>query len=220
MAKKPLAILSFYDFGIMMRTADGDAQTEYAVSAEDVAAALASNLPEPEFNTGLIAETTIFVAEKGAARLVVDYRPPQKTGLYLEGSDTPVRVPLPGLLMIRKSVKNSVNYQVFAVLARPTKLDCALFNAPIPNVSSNGVCWGTVRKVSGDALKSNSLDEDWKVFLGSPFGNHTVNGKSKKYKQDIRKAYIAMDAAKTRRWPVKDLIATRETLGEVIDEAW
>lgn len=212
-------VLSFYDFGIMMRAADGDAMTEYAVSPEAVAAALASNLPEPAFTTGVLSDSTIYVAEQGQKRIVVDYRPPQKTGLYLEGSETPVRVPLPGLLMIRTSTAGShVEYHVFAVKDRPANLDCPLFHAPIPNVSSGGVCWGTVRKVSGEALKGNNLAEDWKVFLGSPFGNHTTNGKSKKYKADIRKAYLAMDKAKSRSWPLKDLIPLDATLREAVEE--
>lgn len=213
-------VLSFYDFGVMMRSADGDAHTEYAVSPEEIAAALASNLPEPEFNTGVLSENIIYVAEKGQSRLVIEYRPPEKTGLYLEGSEVPVRVPLPGLLLIRVSGKRDADYRIFAVHDRPVDLKCPLFNAPFPNVSTSGVCWGTVKKVSAGALNKNALDEDWKNFLGSRFGNHTVGDKSKKYRDDIRKAYIAMDKANSRRWPVKDLISARSTLKEVVASVW
>src|SRR5690606_28322681 len=115
------------------------------------------------------------------------YRKPQKTGLYLEGSETPLRVPLPGLILIRATKEQRhPNYHLFAVKRRPHSLDVALLHAPLPNIYGSGnICWGTVQTVTQTALTGASLAEDWQQLLGSPFGNHSVHGKSNAYRQDI-----------------------------------
>jgi hypothetical protein len=108
---------------------------------------------------------------------------------------------------------------VYAVKQRPTTLETALFHAPLPNVFNSGsICWGTVQRVSDEALVGASLAEDWQQLLGSPFGNHAVSGKSRAHEDDIRKKLIALEAKKARRYPASDLIPARKTLVQIIGE--
>ena len=90
-------------YGVLLRKREGDAITEYPVDPGQIALALAAKVT---FDTGLLSEDTLLVRQDGVKRLVVEYRRPQKTGIYLEGSDAPLRVPLPPLLLIRTTTED------------------------------------------------------------------------------------------------------------------
>ncbi len=201
----------------MLRKREGGAITEYAVEPAQVAVALAAKVT---FDTGLLSGDTLLIRTEGVKKTVVEYRKAQKTGVYLDGSDTALRVPLPALLMIRTTNENrSPNYAVYAVKKRPTSLDVALFHAPLPNVfNSANICWGSVQRVSDEALSSASLAEDWAMLLGSPFGDHACSGKSKSHKQDIRQKLIEMEQKGSRRYPTSDLIPAKKTLAQVLGD--
>lgn len=190
--------------------------TEYPVDPAQIALALSAKVG---FDTGLLTGNTLLVRYEGVKKTVVEYRPPGKTGLYFEGSETPLRVPLPGMLMIRMTAEDkSPQYQVYAVKKRPDKMDTPLFHLPLPNVFTSGsICWGTA-SASETALKSCSLVEDWAVFLGSRFGDHGCNGKSKSHPQDIRKKLIDLEKRHTRIYPKSDLIPAQRTLAQMLGD--
>ena len=105
------------------------------------------------------------------------------------------------------------------VKKRPTTLEAELFHAPLPNVfNSAAVCWGTVQRVSDEALAGASLAEDWQQLLGSSFGTHAVSGKSRSHKDDIRQKLIELEAKKARRYPTSDLISAKKTLAQAIGD--
>src|SRR5215813_9672298 len=143
----PHLTLNFYSYGILMRRRlEAGGETEYAVSPEQLATALSAKV---RFETGLLLGDTLYLATEGIQKIVVEYRKPQKTALFLDGSETPVHVPLPGLVMLRVTTANDhPRYLIYAVKQRPTTLVCPLFHLPLPNTSSQHVCWGDVRKVS------------------------------------------------------------------------
>ena len=201
-----------------MRRREGDAVTEYAVDPAQVALALAAKVT---FNTGLISGDALLVRQEGVRKTVVEYRKPQMTGVYLDGSDTALRIPLPPLLLIRvTSEDRSPSYSVYAVKRRPAALDAALFHAPLPNVFSSGaVCWGSVQRVSDTALSDTSLSEDWALLLGSPFGDHACTGKSRSHPHDIRQKLIELEAKAAKRYPTADLIPAKKTLAQVLGDA-
>jgi hypothetical protein len=91
MREEPSLSLNFYSFGVTLRKREGDAVTEYAVDPAQVAVALAAKVT---FNTGLLSGDTILVRQEGVKKIVVEYRKPQKTGIYLDGSETALRVPV------------------------------------------------------------------------------------------------------------------------------
>jgi PRTRC genetic system protein B len=212
----PSLILSFYPFGVILRRpTDDGGMTEYPVDPAHIATLLAT---KTQFDTGLLNPNTLCVRAEGAKRLVSAYRAPAKTALFLEGSETPFRIPLPGLVMLRLTTAGDrPKYGVFAVKDRPVTLDTPLFMPPLPNVYADGaVCWGSVSKVSEAALTSSDLDEDWRLFLGSLFTAHSVAGKSKGQPQDIRRKLAELDARKARAYPKRDLVPCKITLGEML----
>ncbi|MHB8624563.1 MAG: hypothetical protein ACYDEO_00010 [Aggregatilineales bacterium] len=217
---KPTMTLAFYPFGIILhRKLDDGGETEYAVSPAQVAETLCGQV---RFESGLLTGNTLYIASEGARKLTLEYRPPTKTALYLDGSETPVVVPLPGLVMGRITIgSDSPRYGVYAVKTRPERADTPLYHAPLPNTGTGGmgsVCWGSVRKVSVEGLASNRLDEDWKLLLGSIFTNHGVGGKSKHHPNDIRQQLIELDKRKARKYPIGDLIPVKATFGELLKE--
>lgn len=203
----------------MLRKQEGELVTEYPVDPAQIALALAAKVT---FDTGLLGSNTLLVRQDGVKKTFVEYRPPQKTGLFLDGSETALRVPLPGMVMIRVTTEGkSPQYGVYAVKRRPDSMDIPLFHAPIPNVFGSGaICWGTVPRVEDAALRGSLLANDWTMLLGSSFGDHAVSGKSKRQPQDIRKLLIELEGKKANRYPTGDLVAAKKTLGQVIgDEA-
>ncbi|MBK8027662.1 MAG: hypothetical protein IPK19_41355 [Chloroflexi bacterium] len=218
LTEQPSLLLSFYSYGVMLRKTDGGVTHEYPVDPAQIALALAAKVT---FDTGLLGGNTLLVRQDGVKRTVVEYRPPQKTGVFLEGSETALRVPLPGLVMVRTTTDGSApQYGVFAVKRRPDRLDVPLFHAPIPNVFGSGaICWGTVQRVSDAALHATSLAEDWRSLLGSPFGDHATSGKSRREPRDIRKLLIDLEARKARTYPTGDLVPIKKTLAQLLGEA-
>lgn len=215
--EQPSLILSFYSFGVMLRKTDGEQTTEYPVDPAQVALALAAKVT---FDTGLLGGNTLLVRQEGVKKTIVEYRPPQKTGLFLDGSAAALRLPLPGMVMIRVTAEDKAPvYGVYAVKRRPETPDTPLFHAPLPNVFGSGaICWGTVQRVTDTALRSARLAEDWTMLLGSSFGDHAVGGKSKRQPQDIRKLLVDLEAQKARRYPTGDLIPVKKTLAQVLGD--
>ena len=215
--EQPALSLHFYSYGILLhrRLPDGG-ETEYPVAPDQLATALAAKM---HFETGVLSGNTIYLASEGVSRVVLEFRKPQQTALFLDGLEQPVRVPLPGLLMLRVTLGNDTpRYGVYAVKRRPTTLETPLFHAPLPNTDSRSICWGTVKKPSPEGLASLTLDEDWRLFLGSVFTNHSVGGKSKTHPADIRQKLIALDRSQARTYPVRDLIPLKMTLNDVLEK--
>jgi hypothetical protein len=202
----------------MLRKTDGEVTREYPVDPAQVALALAAKVT---FDTGLLGGNTLLVRQDGVKKTVVEYRPPGKTGIFLDDAEAALRVPLPGLVMIRVTASDKApQYGVYAVKRRPQTFDAPLFHAPLPNVFGSGnICWGTVQRVADEALRGASLADDWAMLLGSSFGNHACSGKSRSHPQDIRAKLVALEAQKTRRYPVSDLIPIKKTLAQALGEA-
>lgn len=217
LTEPPALVLRFYSYGIMLEKRDGDQVAEYPVDPAQIALALSAKVG---FDTGLLTGNTLLVRCEGVKKTIVEYRPPGKAGLYFDGSEAPLRVPLPGMLMIRVTAGDkSPQYQVYAVKRRPDSLDAPLFHLPLPNVFHSGsICWGSVPVVSEAVLKGSSLADDWAVFLGSRFGDHGCNGKSRSHPQDIRQKLIQLEQRKVRVYPKSDLIATGRTLAQTLGD--
>ena len=215
--ERPSLSLDFYSYGVLMRKREGDAITEFAVDPAQVAVALAAKVT---FDTGLLSGDTLLVRAEGVKKTVIEYRKAQKSGVYLDGSETALRVPLPGLLMIRTTSEDrNPSYAVYAVKRRPGTLEVALYLAPLPNVFNSGsICWGSVQRVSDEALSGAPLAEDWSMLLGTPFGDHACNGKSRSHPHDIRQKLIELEAKGAKRYPTADLIPAKKTLAQVLGD--
>lgn len=211
----PALVLKFYSHAIILSRRDqNDILTEYPVDPSDVAAALAAKI---EFKTGFISPDTIYIGEIGNVKLRVEYRKPQKTGIWLDGVENPIIVPMPGLLLFRRQRQNaSLSYKLFAVKKRPVDLDAKLFRVPLPNIN-RGVCWGTVQRPNKDQLEENTMKADWDAILGTRFNTHDVAKKSKSHPKDIRQKYEDMLRRGTRTYPTRDLEPEKLTIQTVIE---
>lgn len=192
---------------------------EYPVHPDAIATALSAHL---YLETGVLATHTLYMRQDNSRTLVIDHRPRQKTALFLEGSDHALVIPLPDLLLIRFTHHDqSPDYRVYAVKGRPPSLEAELYHAPLPNIYPQGsVCWGSVPQVPSEALKSTTLTEDWARLLGSPFGTHAVQGKSKTFLTDIRHCYVTLEQKKAKVYPTKDLVKMGYTLQTMLERLW
>ena len=210
LCEEPQMVLRFFSYGILLTRKIDGAYSEYPVSASDIAEALSAKIC---FDTGLMHDDILLVQCEGLRETVVSFRKAQKTGLWLDGSDEPIRIPLPNLLLIRTSTGKTPSYQVYAVKQRPETLDEDLFHAPLPNVYSSGsICWGTIRH---DQIESASLQADWDRLLGTRFGMHACSGKSKSHNRDIREKWLSFSPRK-RVYPKSDLISANKTLAQAL----
>lgn len=202
--EQPKLQLNFYSYGIVLRKqTDQEGFTEYAVDPEQLAHAVGI---KQHLETGLLTPNTLYVGASATSRTIVEYRPPELTGIFLEGTEKPVRVPMPGMVMIRTVTGKYPTYGIFAVSERPVSMDAKLYLPPLPNMHSGGqVCWGNVRRVPKNALKSIELAQDWKLYLGSAFNNHAVQGKSKKHPKDVRLMLVEVENEGLPEYPVNDL---------------
>jgi hypothetical protein len=98
-----------------------------------------------------------------------------------------------------------------------------LFAAPLPNIDENGaICFGSnvVPKAT-----TETIEEAWHIFLASPFTNHSVNGKSHKYPDDVREQLMRLvgepalspSKGRHRRYPIEDLVSLNRSANTVID---
>lgn len=215
--QKPEVSLDLYPGCVILRRQDDYGRhVEHAIDPAALGAVLSAKL---SLSTGLLGGNTLSVSRVGASWIVSEFRPGQMTGIWLEGSEQPLRIPLPGLVLIRKVVAGNTNYKLYAVRERPTKMDAPLFEPPLPNVHShNAICWGTVKKVSESMLGGTDLSEDWTLFLGTPFNGHAVADKSRAFKKDVRQMYVQLERDSATGWPLDDLIQLPKlTLGMALE---
>ena len=214
MQSEPLITLKIYPFGVLMRRNTPQGISEYLIDPAQLAMQLASNI---RLETGLLSPNTIYVAQEGVHKIVVEHRPRKKTAIFLEGSEAAVVIPLPDLLMLRRaSDKGGPDYRIFAVKERPTDLKAALYHAPLPNLYDDGrVCWGSVRR---ENLSGATLEEDWRILLGTPFGSHNCARRSKEFPDDVRKKYLDMERRKSRVYSKRDLLPAKRILEDVLEE--
>lgn len=212
LCETPQLSLSFYSYGILLRKAtENGAYVEYAVDAVQVAQALAAKL---SFDTGILGGDVLWVHKDGMRETVISFRQAQKTGIWIEGSSEPVRVPLPPLVLLRQKGENQASYQLFAVKKRPTSLDVPVFHAPLPNVyASGGICWGNLRLPEPQGMNLQAI---WQALLGSAFGTHAVTGKSRQFNHDIRQHLLQLAQAHKRVYPVSDLVPVKKDLRQVV----
>jgi PRTRC genetic system protein B len=142
--------------------------------------------------------------------------PPQKHrfSFVTENKETgtmTLELPMPALAFFGYDQR----YYVWAFTDAELKGETNLFAAPLPNVDANGaICFGSnlVPKAS-----ARTIEEAWRIFLASLFTNHSVNGKSRKHPDDVRKQLLRLAETKRRRYPSDDLVSLNRTANMVIE---
>jgi len=212
LAEAPQLVLSFYSYGVLLRKQTEHGQTEYPVNSAQLAEALAARI---RFSSGILSENTLLIQQEGVKKLIIEYRPAQMSGIWIEGLDEALRVPLPPLLLIA-SRNEGWRFHIYAVKRRPASLNEPLYHAPLPNVfSEGGICWGNL---SLPEVVNSDLKPLWTAFLGSSFGSHSASGKSRSHPDDVRKKLLALSDKKMKRYPLRDLVAHKYTLARLLAE--
>jgi len=155
--------------------------------------------------------------------IVITY-PAQRHRFSFEKEDeeeqtTTLDVPMPPLAFLGYDQR----YYLWAFKDAELKGDTNLFAAPLPNIDANGaICFGSnvVPKAT-----TQTIEEAWRIFLASPFTNHSVNGKSHKYPDDVRKQLMRLvgepalspSKGRRRRYPIEDLVSLNRSANTVID---
>ena len=202
---QPRVTLTIYEqAAILTLNRDGEI-TEYAVNPADVSGALSQKL---SIDTGFIPPDVVWIQRSANYRTIISYRPPQLTGIWLDGISYALHVPLPGLLMTHSTPGTFT--RIFALASAPSP-DTPLYRAPLPNIGGDGgaVCWGTVAVPEPPRDNPNDLGAIWTQLLGSPFVAHTVPEKSKRYPKDVRELLVSLHETNAAEYPLDDLVAAQ-----------
>lgn len=169
-------------------------------------------LGKVSINSGLLPDNVLFWQRREGQERIGVWLPPQVWRLRVEPTTRVNRViPLPGLVFVGKGKA----YGLWALDSdRRPGLDTALYNAPCPNVSGNGVCAGNVEFPEAGAATIRAAVG---AFFESGFNNHLDNGKSKKHPAAILDMWRELHKAKATAYPVEDLVLAHKTLAGVIE---
>jgi PRTRC genetic system protein B len=193
------------------RNKDGSVVYKF-VSSASVRAAFA----EEAIETNWLPENTRRWGIGKYGEWIVVTHPPKKHRFTFvsdnqETKTITLEIPMPALAFLGYAQR----YYLWAfkedVLSGNTNL-CA---APLPNVDANGaICFGSnlVPKAS-----ARTIEEAWRLFLASPFTNHSTNGKSHKYPNDVREQLMQLANARRRAYPLNDLVSLNRTTNAVIE---
>lgn len=210
MLQNPLMTLTFYPFGIVRKMQTANGTSECLVNPEELRQTLTGE--EESWETGLIQPDLLYRAQKGSKTLTVAFRNAQQSGVWLDGEDEPLRLPLPPMVLFKLSEPgNRLDYRLFAVQRRPRTLEEPLYAVPLPNVYADGsICWGSVaRPQSGK--NAADMTSDWNMLLGSGFNDHSTGYKSKQYEDDVQKMLRQVAASGVKRYPLDDLYEASRT---------
>ena len=114
------------------------------------------------------------------------------------GKTMSLEIPMPALAFFGYGQR----YYLWAFKDNELGSETMLFAAQLPNLDANGaICFGgnVVPKAS-----AKSIQEAWRLFLASPFTNHSANGKSREYPNDVRTQLMCLAEKRRRRYPLDD----------------
>lgn len=132
--------------------------------------------------------------------------PDRKTTLIISQGQEKITITIPLPTMIFMGVASS--YYVWSTKDKEPTAETKLYQAPLPNVSSEGqICWGNN---SPGMANVSASDRAWHNFIRSPFTGHSTSGKSLHEPDDIRCYLLALgDQPSKRKYPSGDLVAGR-----------
>ncbi len=118
-----------------------------------------------------------------------------------------LNIPIPATILVGEGRK----FHLFAS-AGEFSPQAPVYRAPFPNLhDDHSICWGN--NTPAEAAPENAA-QAWKLFFESPFNNHLVGGKSKRYKDDVRKRLCLLNGK--RRYPLKDLVPDTRSLDVLV----
>ncbi len=121
-----------------------------------------------------------------------------------------LEVPMPGLVLMGAGQ----TYYVWAIKEKELHPDRMAYHAPLPNLDHAGaVCFGNNPL---PRVTAGTIARAWQLFLDSPFTNHSANGKSRRYPDDVRVQLARLAAPRRRRYPASDLVSRQQTVNQSV----
>jgi hypothetical protein len=137
-----------------------------------------------------------------------------------------IRVPLPGLVFFGVGT----TYFIWAVKTAELDPYLEVYRCPLPNVEANAlICWGPLKPPRATA---RTIFDAVELFIKSTFNNHRCEGKSKKFRDDVR---LVLRGVRTQdsglsteeagkmpalpAYPVDDLVRQVDNVGVTLDTA-
>ena len=188
------------------KTSEGVITTK-CVSARDVAQAFTGEdqdtgwLPAGILRAGYGPKGPWFVYSRPPTTMMINLVQPK--GPHFQA------VPVPGTLLVGIGRE----YMIFSWAGDQFRLDDPICTAPYPNVHSDGqICWG--KNVAPEAAPQNA-EIVWRLFFDAPFNGDLVNGKCKRFPQDVRKLLRKLKGVE--RFPDEELITIEQNAGKHIE---
>ena len=193
------AILCMYDgqYKLCYRDHNGWGHVRYLAPAAVRAAFVAESL-----DTGWIDPSIVRWGVGSRGTWVMQYRKRSRVNITIvppTGDPFPLTVPLPPLLFMGRGRQ----YWVWACrnTFAPTM---RLAYCPLPNVMGNGqICWGNNQPPLATA---QTMQHAWDVFVNSPFTDHVVQGKSRRYPNVLDALSEQATHPAGKRYPLDDLV--------------
>ncbi|MEA3349618.1 MAG: hypothetical protein U9Q82_03245 [Chloroflexota bacterium] len=181
------------------RDTDTNRYRSKPVSPQAVKAAFA----QIETDSGWIPDGILRIGHNRDGAWFVQAVPAQRTELLIHGDDdetAEITVPLPAFVFVGCGKK----YGVWAVKDQmPTPLS-TLYQAPLPNVESDGsICWGQNSPGPANAATAHIA---WATFIQSPFNGDLIQDKSVLDDNDIRRHLVALSKQDITEYPLADLV--------------
>lgn len=165
---------------------------------------VASVFSQEPFDSGWIDPGTVRTGRRGGQRWTVYYAGPCVRLMDI-GEGKPLKVPLPATVL----VSFGTNHFLYALREEDTfpygnQREAMLYNAPLPNVFSNGgICWGNVGVPNVQDTQPGKI---WELFMSSTFNNHLCDQKSVRFPNMILDQWKELSMGKAKRYPEEDLI--------------
>lgn len=214
-ARLRVRIELFDDLIVLAKFNQGQRVEHFVVDPEQLAIVLGGL----SLGSALLPKNCLFWGKwQGADRLGV-YVPPQVWPLTVReggqqahstGSGQAWRVPLPGLIF----VGHEGDYWLWAVKERPDSAEIPLYIAPVPNISTKGVCHGNVRFPKAGC---STIWEAVERFFSSRFNHDLSRGKSRAYPDCVVEQWQALYTAQATVYPLDDLVEAGGTLGAILN---
>lgn len=126
-----------------------------------------------------------------------------------------IKAPLPGLVMF--GIQG--DYYIWSVRTAALDPYQEIYRCPLPNVEADGkICWGPFKP---PRCSAKTIFEAFELFIKSTFNNHRANGKSKKYRDDVRVILreLALTPFDFAPYPTDDLVRQIEHIGVTLDQS-
>ncbi|MAT45348.1 MAG: hypothetical protein CL609_23715 [Anaerolineaceae bacterium] len=200
-------LLYFMDGQFLFRYKErGGAEISKYLTMDDVAAAFV----QVEQDSGWMPAGVLRVGTSQQGRWYVYSAPAQKVTITVPPAER-LTIPIPRTVMLGIGTK----FYIWALKETHFNPNAKAYHAPFSNVHADGlICWGRAKTAEVDAKHARRI---WDDFFYANFNNDLSNKKSVKHPANVLEMLRSLHDENKRKYPVADLVETRETIGQAID---